>query len=218
LKEYALAKIETGKAVLMKTTLKWAGAATAACAACCAVAVVPAALVGTSLAAIAGAACTWGVGLLALAVPVGGIYLLSRRKAVPAFTFQALMAQDERGCGPSCASPAENDALSIACTLDATDFKERVAGIRALARRSLRNADRTPLSLELTYGPEALEEVRDLMRNEQTCCPFLTFDLKSNSRGVVLTVTAPQAAAKAADLLFDHFAPELAAPNLKETA
>ena len=56
------------------------------------------------------------------------------------------------------------------------------------------------------------------MRKEQTCCAFLPFDLKSNSLGVVLTTTAPQQAAEAADLLFDHFAPELAASNLKETA
>ncbi|WP_245267544.1 hypothetical protein [Mesorhizobium sp. WSM1293] len=202
----------------MKNTLKWAGAATAACAACCAVAVVPTALVGTSLAAIVGAACTWGIGLLALAVPVGGVYFLSRRKAAPAATFQSLMAQDECGCGPSCAPAAENDALSIACTLGASDFKERVAGIRALASRSLHHAERTPLSLKLTYGPEALEEVKDLMRKEQTCCAFLAFDLKRNSRGVVLTITAPRAAAEAADLLFDHFAPELAASNLKEIA
>ncbi|MES0129422.1 hypothetical protein [Mesorhizobium sp. M0029] len=202
----------------MKNTLKWAGAATAACAACCAVAVVPAALVGTSLAAIASAACTWGLGLLALAVPVGGVYLLSRRKAVPAATFKSLMAQDECGCGPSCGSAAENDALSIACTLGASDFKERVANIRTLARRSLHHADRTPLTLKLTYGREALEEVTELMRKEQTCCAFLTFDLKSNSRAVVLTITAPPEAADAADLLFDHFAPELASSNLKEIA
>ncbi|MGX8013767.1 hypothetical protein ACVDG8_034760 [Mesorhizobium sp. ORM8.1] len=202
----------------MKNTLKWAGATAAACAVCCTVAVVPAALVGTGLAAIAGAACTWGLGLLALAVPVGGIYLLSRRKAAPTATFQALMMQDECGCGPSCAPLAENDALSIACTLGASDFKERVASIRALARRSLHHAERTLLSLNLTYGPEALEEVTDLMRKEQTCCSFLTFDLKTDRRAVVLTITAPQEAAEAADLLFDHFAPELASSNLKEIA
>ncbi|MEZ2332917.1 hypothetical protein AB6802_24605 [Mesorhizobium sp. RCC_202] len=203
----------------MNSTLKWAGTATAtACAACCAVAVVPAGLVGTSLVAIADAACTWGLGLLALAVPLGGVYFLSRRKALRAATFESLMAQDECNCGPSCAPAAENDALSIACTLGASDFKERVAGIRALARRSLRHAERTPLSLKLTYGREALEQVTDLMRKEQTCCAFLTFDLKSNSHGAVLTITAPSEAAEAADLPFDHFAPELAASNWKEIA
>ena len=171
----------------MNNTLKWASAATAACAACCAVSVVPAALVGTSLVAIGGAACTWSLGLVALAVPVGGFYLLSRRKAAPNVTFQSLMGQDECGCGPSCASTAPDDALSIACTLGAPDFKERVTGIRALARRSLVRADRAPLSLTLTYRPEALQEVTDLMGKEQTCCAFLTFDLKSSPRALIFS-------------------------------
>jgi hypothetical protein len=200
----------------MKTSLKWAGAATAACAACCAVSVVPAALAGTSLVSIGGVACTWGLGLLALAVPVGVSYLLSRRRAAPNTTFQ--MAKDKCGCGPARSSSSQDDALSIACALGASDFKERVAGIHALARRSLRRADRAPLSLTLTYRPEALEEVRDLMHKEQTCCAFLAFDLKSSPRDVILTITAPEAAADAADLLFDHFAPKLAASNLKEIA
>ncbi|RAZ91514.1 hypothetical protein DPM33_09620 [Mesorhizobium hawassense] len=202
----------------MKKTFKWAGAAAAACTACCAVAVVPTALAGTTLAAITEAVCTGGVGLLALAVPVGGVYLLSRRRAAPATAFQSLIAQAECGCGPSCASAVENNALSIACTLGAFDFKERVDSIRALARRSLHCAERTPLSLKLIYGREALEEVTDLMRKEQACCAFLGFDLKTNSREVILTITAPPEAGEAADILFGHFAPELAASNIKEIA
>ncbi|WP_245273416.1 hypothetical protein [Mesorhizobium sp. WSM3224] len=191
-----------------------------ACAACCAPLIAPP-IVAAIAASGAGLALIGQLGLALVVVAAGGLYLLSRRKAAPNATFQSLMAQGECGCGPSCASAVENDAsdaLSIACTLGASDFKERVAGIRALARRSLHHTERTPLSLKLTYGPEALEEVRNLMRKEQTCCAFLTFDLKSNSRGVILNITAPQAAAEAADLLFDHFAPELAASNLKETA
>ena len=52
------------------------------------------------------------------------------------------------------------------------------------------------------------------MRKEQSCCAFLAFDLKENTAGVLLTITAPGSAADAADALFDHFAPELAAPKL----
>jgi hypothetical protein len=106
----------------------------------------------------------------------------------------------------------------IACTLDAGDFRERAASIHDLARRSLRHASRMPLTLGLTYEPKALDEVRDLVAKEKTCCAFLTFDLTNDARGVFLTITAPPSAAEAADLLFDHFAPELAASNLKETA
>jgi hypothetical protein len=201
----------------MNRTMKLTGAAAAACAACCAVSVGPALLAGTSLVAIGGAASAWGLGLVALAVPVAGLYFLSRRKAAPNVDFQSLMAADRCGCGPSCATSSKEDE-PIACTLGASDFKERVAGIRDLAGRWLRHASRTPLSLCLDYAPEAVEEVRDLVRKEQTCCAFLDFDLKHDSTGVFVTITAPASAAEAADALFDHFAPELAASNRKEIA
>jgi hypothetical protein len=82
----------------------------------------------------------------------------------------------------------------------------------------LLHASRTPLSLALTYAPDAIEEVRDLVRKEQACCAFLTFNLKESPANVVLTITAPKSAAEVADALFDHFAPELAASSFKETA
>lgn len=200
----------------MNTSMKLAGAGVAACAACCAVSVVPALLAGTSLLAIGGAASAWGVGIAALTVPVALLYFLARRKSLATANFQALMTGDKScGCGPSCASP--NDA-PIACTLDAGDFKERAAGIRDLARRSLRQASRTPLTLTLTYGPEAADEVRELVAKEQECCAFLAFDLKTNAGATLLTITAPKSAADAADMLFNHFAPELATSNPKEIA
>jgi hypothetical protein len=217
LKEYGRAMTKVKGLDAMTTSLKLTGAAAAACAACCAISIAPALIAGPSLVAIGSAASTWGVGFIALAIPVVGLYFLSRRKAAPNADFRTLIAAESCGCGPSCASTAQEEE-PIACTLGAADFKERVAGIRALARRSLRQASRSPLSLRLTYEPNALEEVRDLMRKEQTCCAFLTFDLKNNATGVLLTITAPKSAAEAADALFDHFAPELAASSLKETA
>jgi hypothetical protein len=58
--------------------------------------------------------------------------------------------------------------------------------------------------------------VRELVAKEQACCAVLQFDLKNNAGGVLLTITAAESAAASADVLFDHFAPELAAANLKE--
>ena len=132
----------------MNTTMKLGGAAAAACAACCAVSVVPAVMAGTSLVAIGGATAVWGLGIAALAVPVTALYFLSRRKAAPAANFQSLMASgDDCGCGSACGAAVT--AGPIACTLGASDFKERTASIRDLARRSLRHASRTPLGLTL---------------------------------------------------------------------
>ena len=113
-------------------------------------------------------------------------------------------------CCDSCATSPQATALAIACTLGAGDFKDRVSGIRDLARRSLRNSRRTPLQLELVYGPEALVEVKDLVAKESDCCSFLGFDLQNDDTAVRLTITAPVEASTAADELFAHFAPELA--------
>jgi hypothetical protein len=67
--------------------------------------------------------------------------------------------------------------------------------------------------LALTYDSAAADDVRELVRREQTCCAFLDFSLFEDSDGVHLTVTAPQSAQEAAEMLFDHFAPELAREN-----
>jgi hypothetical protein len=111
-------------------------------------------------------------------------------------------------CCSSCAS-TDNTALAIACTLDSSDFKDRVAGIRDLASRHLLSSRREPLRLHLTYAATALLEVQDLVARESECCAFLDFDIRSGER-VDLTITAPESAALAADELFAHFAPELA--------
>ena len=117
------------------------------------------------------------------------------------------------GCYSACGSAANeaNDtAFAIACTLGAGDFKDRVDGIQALARRSLLSSRREPLRLYLTYAPEALAEVQELVAKEADCCAFLDFDLRHDADRVDLTITVPAAAMMAADGLFAHFAPELA--------
>jgi len=198
----------------MKSTWKIGGGLAAACAACCAVSIVPALVAGTSLAAIGGT-IAWELGLVVLAgLAVAGLYLILRRR--PATTMNPArpeaagsVASEGCGCGPSCAS-TKRDEAPIACTLETGDFKERTASIRDLARRSLRHASRAPLTLTLTYAAEALDEVQDLVAMERRCCAFLDFDLRNDGRSVVLIITAPESARDAADIIFDHFAPELA--------
>ena len=112
-------------------------------------------------------------------------------------------------CCSSCGSTAGDPALAVACTLGASDFKERVVGIRDLASRHLLSSRRELLVLHLTYEAEALPQVRDLVAKESDCCAFLNFELRVGEQ-VELTITAPQGAALAADELFAHFAPDLA--------
>lgn len=79
-----------------------------------------------------------------------------------------------------------------------------------LASRSLLSASRTPLSLQLVYESGALGEVSNLIQAEQTCCSFLDFKIAEKDDGVHVTIIAPADAAPAAEVLFGHFAPELA--------
>lgn len=111
-------------------------------------------------------------------------------------------------CGPSTSS--DDTALAIACTLGAGDLKQRAADIRDLAYRSLRQSERQGLTLYLVYDREALAAVEDVVAKESECCGFLDFDLRHDTSGVHLAITAPASAAEAADVLFAHFAPELA--------
>lgn len=117
--------------------------------------------------------------------------------------------------GLCCAACASQDQVlpQIACTLEDDDFKARVEGITQLAARSLLRSGRTPLALHLTYDPQALDEVVDLVAKESTCCPFLDFKVSQDSLGVHLKITAPIKALAAVDDLFAHFAPKLAREN-----
>jgi hypothetical protein len=98
-----------------------------------------------------------------------------------------------------------SEAAPIACMLDAGDFEKRLAWIADLNRKALLGTHRDDLRLELTYTPNALADVRELMRREQQCCRFLDFDLRVEGDTVRLVVIAPEAAREAADLVFKPF-------------
>ena len=93
----------------------------------------------------------------------------------------------------------------IACTLAPAAFKDRLAWISALNRDALRRHERRDLRLHLRYAPEARDRVREMVRNEQACCAFLSFDLREQPGEISLTITAPEAARESVDLLFEPF-------------
>ena len=90
------------------------------------------------------------------------------------------------------------EAQPIACTLAPGEFNDRLAWINALTRDALRSHERRDLVLELNYAPEARNRVREMVRNEQACCPFLNFDLREERGEIRLIITAPEAAREAA--------------------
>ncbi len=99
----------------------------------------------------------------------------------------------------------KHDTPPIACTLTGNDFQARVAAIAELARKSLRDYRRSDLELRLTYAPEALARLREMVRNEQACCGFLAFDLIETPEDVELTIVAPEEARDIAEALFNQF-------------
>ena len=93
----------------------------------------------------------------------------------------------------------------IACTLGAGDFVKRLAGIAKLNAAALIGGRRRGLTLELTYRADAAEEVLRMVRGEQECCAFLTFDVRREPDAVRVSITAPEAAREAAAMMFEAF-------------
>jgi hypothetical protein len=110
-------------------------------------------------------------------------------------------------------SMTATQASPIACSLAAGDLKDRLAGISALNWDALRSHERRDLMLELRYGPEARDRVREMVRGERACCLFLSFDLREAPEEICLTITAPEAARDAADMLFQQFVAAAPAPS-----
>ena len=206
----------------MNNALKMGGLAVAACAACCAVSIVPAVVAGTSIAAVGAATLwTWTPAVALLAVPIGTLYFLWRRKPRVADRGSlGLQQADACSCGGACGSgdsQTDATALPVACSLDARGLKQRVTWIENLSARALRRAERLDLVLDLTYAPEALDDVREPMRREQSCCGFLDFTLRHDDTDVYLRVASPESARLAANELFAQFTPASAAPRVLET-
>lgn len=93
----------------------------------------------------------------------------------------------------------------IACTLSAGDYRDRIASIADLNRDALRGHHRDDLRLELAYEPAARQRVREMVRREQECCAFLSFELHEDDDGVRVAIIAPDDAREAASALFEEF-------------
>lgn len=191
----------------LKTSTKYL-AVGAGCAACCALPLAAPLLAGSAALAFLGSAQAWCIGAMAAAALAAFLFL----RAKPSVSCASSNASC--GCGDTAKVVGLVGAAPIACTLTPGDYKARVLRIRDLAIRSLLTARREPLRLHLTYAPEAAQEVRGLVREEQACCAFLQFAVRDDAQGVHVTITAPEEASGAANDLFAHFAPELAQESI----
>jgi DNA-binding transcriptional MerR regulator len=107
------------------------------------------------------------------------------------------------GCGTGCGAggdavvlgrPAGTGASSdvpIACSLSGTDMATRIDDWQhVLSTVTARPSVPGGLRLELA-GRSGLAELARLVEAEQTCCPFFSFAITIDQRGLALEVTAP---------------------------
>jgi hypothetical protein len=97
------------------------------------------------------------------------------------------------------------EAAPIACTLSAAEFRSRRAKLADLNRAALKSYRRNDLRLELFYAIEARSQVLEMVRAEQTCCTFLTFEIREEHDALRVIVEAPEHARDVAESLFDAF-------------
>jgi hypothetical protein len=93
----------------------------------------------------------------------------------------------------------------VACCLSTSEYQSRIAWIKTLTHQFLREHSRDDLVLRLFYAPEAAAEVGRMVEQERTCCAFLVFEMDHRPDAVCVTITAPEAAREAADMLFGQF-------------
>jgi hypothetical protein len=101
----------------------------------------------------------------------------------------------------------------VACTLDASDFKARLAWIAALNTESLLDRRRDDLRLELVYAADAWDQVLRMVRDEQACCAFLTFAVHDEPGVVRVIIEVPETAREAAATIFEPFQSKTPSPR-----
>lgn len=101
--------------------------------------------------------------------------------------------------------PGDTPPPAIACALGAADYRKRSAWIDDLNRTALRRYRRDGPHIRLVYDRTAASRVREFVRLERVCCPFLEFAIHASEDTVVLIISAPPEAAEAAEALFETY-------------
>lgn len=88
--------------------------------------------------------------------------------------------------------PSPTD-VPVACTLSATDMRQRQSDIARLAAASLRS--RTAIDggqrLAFTADRDTADRIDRLVVAEAACCPFLRMDIRRDGELVIVDVTGP---------------------------
>ena len=92
------------------------------------------------------------------------------------------------------------DDTPIACSLDAEGMAQR--GTEFAALRAL-SAERTPTGITALFAADLDAAVRDFVRRESECCPFLRFAVHTDEQGVRLDIDGPDDARPILDAFLD---------------
>ena len=95
------------------------------------------------------------------------------------------------------------------CSLGAADREVRGREFQEVAAGALVHRTRDELDVRLTYrrSEETEAALRELIRREGECCPFLDFDLSSGPEGLTLRIAAPPSGAAVLDAIYERSAP-----------
>lgn len=98
-----------------------------------------------------------------------------------------------------------NESPALACSLQADQLAERGRDFSRLAQRALTRRARKEGAVVLTYRatPEVEEALRELIRREAECCPFLDIELLAGEGELSLRVSAPAGAEGILDLIHE---------------
>jgi hypothetical protein len=95
----------------------------------------------------------------------------------------------------------EPSPLPIACTLTGASLEERAAWFGRLGEAALIDGVRHGDRLLLRFRPDAADDVRELVRAEAECCPFLDFAVEQRDGEVRLDVGGPTEAGPVLDAM-----------------
>lgn len=97
--------------------------------------------------------------------------------------------------------------LPIACSLNASEFPERLAEMADLGRAALIDARTEPTRAQLRFaaGAGVRARVEAIVAAESQCCAFLTMRVSDERDTVVLTIDAPEDAELVLAELVDAF-------------
>ena len=96
----------------------------------------------------------------------------------------------------------------VACSLSASEMAARGDELRELSRRALVGRARTSggVRLEFAHSEATEAAVRDLVRRERECCPFLTFELGVDAGRLTVEVSGPGDAQPLLDAVYEQAA------------